>query len=54
MTKRWIPTNEVRKVMEAVWMQVENACEELKEETNATELHVAKMLQEMADLYHSK
>ena len=54
MTKEWMPTNEEREIMEAVWMQVKGACEKLKEETNATEVHIAKMLQEMADLYYSK
>ncbi len=54
MTEKWVPTNEERETMEAVWMQVKGACEILKEETNATEVHVAKMLQEIADLYYSK
>jgi len=54
MTEKWITTNEERETMEVVWMQVKGACEKPKEETNATEGHVAKMLQEIADLYYSK
>ena len=54
MKEKWMPTNEEREVMEVVWMQIKAACEKLKEETNATEVHVAMMLQEMADFYYSK
>ncbi len=54
MTEKWMPTNEEREIMKTVWMQVKCACEKLKEETNATAVHIAKMLQEMADLYYSK
>ena len=39
--------------MEAVGMQVKDACEKLKEETNAKDEHIKKMLQEMADRYYS-
>jgi hypothetical protein len=39
--------------MEAVWIQVKGACEKLKEETNAQDKHIKKMLQEMADRYYS-
>ena len=42
-----------REVMEAVWMQVKGACEKLKEETNAQNEHIRKMLKEMADRYYS-
>jgi len=31
--------------------EVKGACEKLKEQTNAKEEHIRKMLQEMADLY---
>ena len=54
MTEKWMPTNEEREIMESLWMQVKGTCEKLKEETNATEVHVAKMIQEMADLYYSE
>ena len=54
MTDKWMPTNEECEIMDTFWMQVKGACEKLKEETNATEVHVAKMLQEMAALYYSK
>ncbi len=50
---KWKPTEEEREVMEAVWMQVKGACEKLKEETNAQNGHIRKMLQEMADNYYS-
>ena len=50
-TAKWKPTEEEREVMEAVWMQVKCACEKLKEETNAQDEHIRKMLQEMADRY---
>ena len=54
MTEKWIPSNDESEIMEAVWMQVKCACEKLKEETNETEVHIAEMLQEMADLYYSQ
>ena len=52
-TSKWKPSEKEREVMEAVWMQVKGACEKLKEETNAQDEHVRKMLQEMADRYYS-
>ena len=52
-TSKWKPSEEEREVMEAVWMQVKGACEKLKEETNAQDEHIRKMLQEMADRYYS-
>ena len=52
-TSKWQPSEEEREVMEAVWMQVKGACEKLKEETNAQDEHIRKMLQEMADRYYS-
>ena len=50
---KWKPSEEERNVMESVWMQVKGACEKLKEETNAQDEHVRKMLQEMSDRYYS-
>ena len=50
-THEWKPTKEEREVMEAVWMQVKGACEKLKEETNAQDEHIRKMLQEMTAFY---
>ena len=50
---KWKPSEEEREVMEAVWMQVKGACEKLKEETNAQDEHIRKMLKEMADRYYS-
>ena len=47
------PTEEEREVMESVCMQVKCACEKLKEETNAQNEHIRKMLKEMADRYYS-
>ena len=52
-TPKWKPSEEEREVMEAVWMQVKGACEKLKEETNAKDEHIRKMLQEMVDRYYS-
>ena len=39
--------------MEAVGMQVKDACEKLKEETNAKDEHIWNMLKEMADRFYS-
>ncbi len=50
---QWEPTDKEREVMEFVWMQVKCACEKLKEETNAQNEHIRKMLQEMTDRYYS-
>ena len=50
---KWPPSEEDRTVMTAVWMQIKGACEKLKEETNATDKHVKKMLIEMTDRYYS-
>ena len=52
-TLQWKPSEEEREIMEAVWMQVKGACEKLKEETNAQDAHIRKMLKEMADRYYS-
>ena len=49
----WKPIEEKREVMKEVWMQVKGACEKLKEETNAKDEHIRKMLKEMADRYYS-
>ena len=50
---KWPPSEEDRTVMTVVWMQIKGACEKLKEETNATDKHVKKMLIEMTDRYYS-
>ena len=52
-TSKWKPIEEEREVMESVWMHVKGACEKLKEETNAQNKHIRKMLQEMTDRYYS-
>ncbi len=49
----WKTSEGEREVMEAVWMQVKSACEKLKEETNAQDKHLKKMLKEMTDRYYS-
>ena len=49
---KWKPSKEEREVMEVTWMQVKGACEKLKEETNAKNEHIRKMLNEMADRYY--
>ena len=51
-TSKWIPTEEERDVMEAVWLQVKGACEKLKEETNARNEHIRMMPREMSYLYY--
>ena len=48
------PSEQEREAREAVWVQVKGACEKLKEETNAQDEHMRKMLQEMADRYFSR
>ncbi|MBW3041075.1 hypothetical protein [Prochlorococcus marinus] len=50
---KWKPTQEEQEVMEVVWMQIKGACEKLKEETNAQNQHIQKMLKEMVDRYYS-
>ena len=50
---QWKPSEEERELMEAVWMQVKGACEKLKEETNAKDEHIRKMLKEIVDRYYS-
>ena len=52
-SSKWKPSKEERELMEAVWMEVKGACEKLKEETNAQNEHIRKMLKEMADRYYS-
>ena len=52
-SSKWKPTENEREVMEAVWMKVKGACEKLKEDTNANDEHIRKMLKEMADRYYS-
>lgn len=54
MTAKCIPINEEHEIMEAIWMQIKGLCEKPEENTDATELHVAKMLQEMAKFFYSK
>ena len=49
----WKPTENKRELMKSIWIQIKGACERLKEETNATDMHVKKMLLEMADRYYS-
>ncbi len=39
--------------MEAVWIQIRGACEKLKEETNAKDEKIIKMLKEITDRYYS-
>ena len=52
-SSKWKPTEGEREVMESVWMQIKGACEKLKEETNAQNEHISKMLKEMAYRYYS-
>ena len=52
-TPKWEPSQQEREVMEAVWIQIKGACEKLKEETNAKDEHIRKMLKEMANRYYS-
>ncbi len=50
---RWQPSEREREVMEAVWFQIKGACDKLKEETNASNENIRKMLFEMSDRYYS-
>jgi len=52
-SEKWVPSEEEKEVMQAVWMQVMGACKKLKEETRATDEHIRKMLQEMSDHHFS-
>ena len=45
------PTEQEWEIMKAVWLQVKCACEKLKEETNAQNEQIRKMLKEMVDRY---
>jgi len=40
--------------MESVWMQLKGSCERMKEETNAKDEHIRKMLQEIADYFYPR
>ena len=51
-TSKWKPTEEEQEVVEGIWIQVKGACEKLKEETNAQNENIRKMLQEMSDRYY--
>ncbi len=48
---KWTPTEQERQVMEVYWMQVKGACKELKEESNAKNEHIRKMLLEISEFY---
>ena len=50
---KWNPTAQEKEIMQVVWLQIKGACEKLKEETNATDKHINKMLIEMATRYYS-
>ncbi len=50
---KWQPSELERGIMEVVWLQIKGVCEKLKEETNAKDEHIRKMLIEMADRHYS-
>ncbi len=52
-THKWKPSQEEKEIVEAVWIQVKAACDKLKQETNAQDEHIRKMLQEVSDRYYS-
>ena len=45
------PTNEKHEVIDLEWMEVKFACKKIKEQTTATQKHISKMLNEIADQY---
>ena len=47
--RQWKPTEEEREVMEAVWMQVKGACEEI---TTKASQHSRKIIKVMGDRYY--
>ena len=51
MPEEWHPTNEELEVIDSAWMQIKVTCEKIKEQTNATEKYISKMLNEIADHY---
>ncbi len=51
-TGKWKPSQEEREVIEVVWMQVKGACEKLKGQTNAQDIHIRQILQGMIDRYY--
>ena len=52
-SSKWEPTEEERKVMEVVWLQMKGECDKLKEETKDQNEHIKKMLKEMSNRYYS-
>ncbi len=38
------PTAQEKEIMQVIWLQIKGACEKLKEETDATDKHINKML----------
>ena len=51
-TPKWKLTEKEREVMAAAWMQIKGACEKIKEDTNAQNKHIRKMLQKISDRYY--
>jgi len=52
-SEKWVPSEEEKEVMQAVWMQVMGACKKLKEKTRATDEHIRKMLVKMLAFHFS-
>ncbi len=51
MPEEWHPTNEEFEVIDSAWIQVNVACEKIKEQTTAIEKYISKMPNEIADHY---
>ena len=49
----WKPEKEELDIIEDVWIQIKDSCERLKQETNAKNGHIRKMLKEISDRYYS-
>ena len=52
-SSKWKPTEEEREMMESAGMQVKGAFKKFKEETNAKDEHIRKMLKEITDRYYA-
>ena len=49
----WKPKNEELESLECAWVNIKDSCEKLKQETNAQNTDIRKILQEISDRYYS-
>ena len=51
MAEEWHPIYGEFEEIDTAWMQINLACEKMKEKTTATEKYISNMLNEIADHY---